>query len=150
MQVWLRLMIVWFIALALPVQGMAGAAMMHCGPGHHGPDAALTMPHDHGSAHGSAHDEGATAHHHAAMADSADLADATASPQDKAPSGAVTDLSKAKCSACAACCASAALPSASAPIAQSANAPTVFAEALVTVDAFASDGPDRPPRPLLA
>jgi hypothetical protein len=29
---------------------------------------------------------------------------------------------------------------------QSAAAPADFAEVIVTVDAFASDGPDRPPR----
>jgi hypothetical protein len=86
------------------------------------------------------------------MADSVDRA----SPADhtmaqaKAQSGKIHDLSQYTCSACASCCAGAALPSAMPRIHEPASAPVAFAEVVVTIDAFASDGPDRPPRSPLA
>ena len=36
----LRTVLIWFVALAVPAQGMAAATMMHCGPTHHGAQAA--------------------------------------------------------------------------------------------------------------
>lgn len=150
MQVWLRLLIVWFIALALPVQGIAGVTMAHCGQSHERMGAARATtaePLHHQHAAGEA---GVAHHHDTAVAAPADRAgDATASPAD-APSDPLTQPGQYKCSSCASCCAGAALPGQTLRLPEPAPAPTVFAEALVTVDAFASDGPDRPPRSFLA
>lgn len=142
MQVWLRLLIVWFIAIALPVQGMAGVTMAHCGSSHERMGAAIEAPQ-----HRHADHEAGAAHHHAAdVADGAAQAGHGAATQAKAQSGKLSDLAKYKCSSCASCCAGSALPSASPRLPEPTAAPAVFAEEMVTVDAFASDGPDRPPR----
>lgn len=136
MQVWLRLLIVWFIAIALPVQGVAGVTMAHCGSSHERMGAAIeATPHRH-AAH----------HHDASSAEGAGQADHAAGTQAVAQSGKLCDLAQYKCSSCASCCAASALPSAPPRLPESTAAPAVFAEEMVTVDAFASDGPDRPPR----
>jgi hypothetical protein len=139
MQVWLRLLIVWCIALALPVQGFASVTMAHCGPSHEGMHAAQGASHHDHSAH-----QASAAHHHDAPA-----ANAAAGPA-KAQPAAFSDLAKYKCSACASCCAACALPSAMLRIPQPLSTPTVFAEDVVAVEAYACDGPDRPPRLFLA
>lgn len=129
MRVWLKLLIVWFVAIALPLQGVAGVTMAHCGSSHERMESpAEASPHGHA-------DHGAAAAHHHAAADSA-----------QAEPGQWSDLVQVKCSSCAACCAGTALPSAAPGLPQVAAAPTVFTEDVLTVDAFASGGPDRPPR----
>lgn len=142
MQVWVRLLIVWFIAIALPVQGMAGVSMAHCGSSHERMGAAMEAPH-----HRHADHEAGAAHHH--VADAADGAaqpdHGTATPA-KAQSGKLSHLAQYKCSSCASCCAGSALPSAIPRLPEPTAVTAVFAEEMVTVDAFASDGPDRPPR----
>ena len=146
MQVWLRLLIVWFIAIALPVQGIAGATMAHCGSSHERMGAATqAAQHRHAD-----HDAGA-AHHHAA--DPVDVADQAADPADhasatpaKVQAGKLSDRMQHKCSSCASCCAGSALPSSTPHLPDTPAEPAAFAEVMVTVDAFASDGPDRPPR----
>lgn len=57
---------------------------------------------------------------------------------------------KQKCSACASCCSLGAILTAVPDIPVTESAPTVFATVVPTVDAFAVDGPDRPPRIVLA
>lgn len=143
MQVWLRLLIVWFIAIALPVQGMAGVTMAHCGSSHQRMGAAMDSPqHRHAD-----YESGAAAHHHpAAVSDGAAQPDHGTATQAKVQSGKLFDLAQYKCSSCASCCAGSALPSALPRLPEPIAAPAVFAEEMVTVDAFASDGPDRPPR----
>lgn len=142
MQVWLRLLIVWFIAIALPVQGMAGVSMAHCGSSHERMGATMEP-----TQHRHADHEAAAAHHHVDdVADGAVQADPDTATQAEAQSGKLSDLAQYKCSSCAACCAGSALPSASPRLPKTKAAPAVFAEELVSVDAFASDGPDRPPR----
>ena len=69
-----------------------------------------------------------------------------AATQAKSHSGNLSDLAQYKCSSCASCCAGSALPSAIPRLLEPTAAPAVFAEEMVTVDAFVSDGPDRPPR----
>ncbi len=142
MQVWLKLLIVWFTALALPVQGMAGVTMTHCGSSHERMGATMeATQHRHAD-----HDAG-SAHHHAA--DTAGVATPaghdTVTPA-KAQTGKLSDLAQHKCSSCASCCAGSALPSAMPRLPQANAAAVAFADESVTVDAFASDGPDRPPR----
>lgn len=142
MQVWLRLLIVWFIAIALPVQGMAGVTMAHCGSSHARMGATMEAPQ-----HRHAEHEAGSAHHHPAdVEDGAAQPDHGAAPQAKAQSSKLSDLAQYKCSSCASCCAGSALPSAIPCLPETMAAPAVFAEEMVTVDAFTSDGPDRPPR----
>ena len=142
MQVWLRLLIVWFVAIALPVQGMAGLTMAHCAPSHERMGAAAQV-----IAHQHADQDAGVAHHHNGDASHvADAADHVKVAQDPVKSDKMSNLAQYKCSSCASCCAGSALPSAMPRIPQVAAVPTVFAEAMISVDAFASDGPDRPPR----
>lgn len=145
MQVWFRLLIVWFVAIALPAQGIASATMAHCGSSHGRMDAAVEA-----SAHRHAHPMAGAAHHHdgaaVAVADHADHGHHAAATPAEAAQGKVADLAKYKCSSCASCCAGAALPGAMPSVPPSTDAPADFIDAVVTIDAFASDGPDRPPR----
>ncbi len=146
MQLWLKLLIVWLVAIALPAQGVAGVTMAHCGTG---PLAAVTAsghqhqhPRQHQHQHPQADQVADDSHHHGA-----DPADAdTAASAAKAQPGTLADVSQHKCSSCAACCAGTALPSAAPHLPQVESAAAVFAEDLLTVAAFASSGPDRPPR----
>ena len=150
MQLWLRLLIVWCVALALPVQGIAGATMANCGLGHERMGAASAATAGPGSQGHAERDAGTDHLHHAAAAHSADHAShAMATPAD-APSDHLAQSGEHSCSSCASCCAGAALPSLALRLPDPVCAPTVFAETMVSVDAFASDGPDRPPRSVLA
>ena len=145
MQLWLRLLIVWFIAIALPVQGMAGVTISHCGSSHERMGTAMeATQHRHAG-----HDASAAHRDDADPTDVSTLADQDTAAEAHAQSGKLSDLAQYKCSSCASCCASSALPSAIPRLPQAKAAPAVFEEELVTVDAFAPDGPDRPPRTLL-
>ena len=142
MPLWFRLLIVWCIAVALPVQGVAGMTMAHCGPGHERMGAAVDA-----TAHRHADPEAGAAHHqHAGKAVAASLAGHASHDMADAPSDPVSDLAQYKCSSCASCCAGSALPPAMLRVPNAVAAQAVFAEKGVTVAAFASDGPDRPPR----
>jgi len=136
MQVWLKLLLVWFVAIALPVQGLAGVTMAHCGSSHERMGAAMDAAHDAAAVH----------HHDADAADVSTQADHDTATLAKAQPDQLSDLAQYKCSSCASCCAGSALLPAMPRLPQVKAAPAVFAEKLVTVDAFASDGPDRPPR----
>lgn len=141
----LRLLIVWLMAVALPLQALASATMLHCGPSHERmqgakaravPDA--LSPHAHGPS------LAAASHDHHGVAVSAELAaslsDAAGQPEKFADPG------KYKCSACAACCSIGALPSPALAVPSPAVSSTVFFAVVPTVAAFAAAGPDRPPR----
>lgn len=80
----LRLLSIWLLALALPLQGVAAATMQFCGAGH------LLQTQLLDAAHSSGH-----AHHMDGGGDTTTEA---------------TTLAKFKCSACAACCMATALP----------------------------------------
>lgn len=147
MRVWLRLLTVWFIAIALPVQGIAGVTMAHCGPSHE----RMAVSADEGHPPHAGHD-GAASHHHDADAVADEMtaaSDHTASSPSEAKGAHPAQLGKFKCSSCAACCAGAALPSAALRLPPAPAVAATFDGAVVTVDAFASDGPERPPRTLL-
>lgn len=142
MQVWLRILIVWFIAIALPVQGLAGVTMAHCGSSHERMGAALESgQHRHAD-----HEAGAAHHHAAGVVEGTAEADRDAAVESQPPSGTLSDLAPHKCSSCASCCAGSALPSEPPRLPEPMASPAVFDEEMVAVDAFASDGPDRPPR----
>jgi hypothetical protein len=144
MQVWLRILIVWCIGIALPVQGVASVTMAHCGSSHERMGAAMeATQHRHAD-----HDAGAPHHHDADAADVSTQADHETGTQAQAQAhpDKVSDLAQYNCSSCASCCAGSALPPAMPRLPQANAAPAVFAEEGVIVDAFASGGPDRPPR----
>ena len=129
-----RLALMFLLAIALPLQGMAAATMAACGWG----------PHDH--VHAVAHD------HHAF--DSAGRADASSHEMHVAHShdgkADLADGALHKCSACASCCVGAAVPS------QAIAFDTVkltdrFAPLVArSVPAYVSEGLERPPRAFLA
>ena len=111
----------WLLATALPLQGFAAATMLTCGPAHHRM-AASAAPHAH------AH-EGHQHHHDA---------------------GTLQQLAKFKCSACAACCVAAALPSPTLTFDSPDLAEVHASVPPPAVAIFLTDGLERPPRPLLA
>jgi hypothetical protein len=158
MLVWRRLFLVWLLALALPVQGIAGAAMAHCGASHQRMAAGLqAAPHAHegaaaghrhaGPAAGAGHRHAAAPgaeearHHGHAAADPGAAADGADAEAD-----ARAELARYSCSSCAACCAGTALPSAALRVPRGASVAEDFIEPAAHVEAFVSDGPERPPR----
>ena len=138
-----KTLLIWLLVLALPAQGIAAAAMTFCGSGHHGI--------------ASAHVAMSAASEHLHRGDSlpvhgsdrgASVAAATidaASVTEKA-----SQATQQKCSACASCCSLGAMLSTVPVIAAFDPAPTVFTTVVPIVDAVATDGPDRPPRIVLA
>ncbi len=141
----IRTILVWLLVLAVPAQGAAAATKAFCGPNHSG--AAGT----HGEqvapaelAHPQADVQGTRGSHDKAPAHE-DSADAGSSP---APSkGAHSD--KQKCSACASCCSVGAILNSVLDVPAPDLTPTTFSVVVPSIDAFAVDGPDRPPRVLL-
>lgn len=132
----LKSLLLWLLALALPVQALAAAGMQHCGTSHERMrGAAAAQAHAH--AHDGAAAEGAHEHHHAA----APAAEATDAHAD--PGAAAAGFS---CSACAACCIALALPAAD--VRSAAPPPDAYASALsaVPVPPFVTGSLDRPPR----
>jgi len=134
-------LIVCLIALALPVQGMASTRMAHCAQGQQ----RLPVATDTSAHHDLAHADVGPAAQHLGMAVAAEADAATAAHADTT-SAKFTESAPHKCSACASCCAASALPSVMPRVPQPAFAPVVFGETTVTVHAYATDGPDRPPR----
>lgn len=133
-----RCLLVWLTVLAMPIQGIAAAGMMHCGPRipgvpqHHAQAAEPGGLHEH---HAGA--DGAHAHHHGAAQQGSDAPDAPSAFNGQADH---------HCSACAACCLGAALPASvmQVPVPNLSCAP-VLAPAVAPVS-FIAGGPERPPR----
>ena len=147
MGLFVRTLLIWLLVLAVPAQGAAAATMAFCGPNHHGSGATqveLAAPTEH--AH---HDSGAmTAHQHHDVTAQADE-DLSASASFAA-SAKVGDPGTHKCSACASCCSVGAILSSVLAVPAPVFTPTVFSTVVPRVDTFAADGPDRPPRMVLA
>lgn len=149
MRVWLKFVMACLLALALPAQGLTNATMLHCGSSHqrmHNAQPAPVAEHQAHQAAGSHHPHGAdhAVDHitdHTAPADHG-----TASPDTPETPDKVTDLGQYKCSACASCCAGLALLSSMPRVGAPERGTTVFLTVMPTVGAFATDGPDRPPR----
>ena len=140
--------VMWLLVLALPVQGFAASTMLLCGAGHHG-TVQVSEGHDH------ARHIQMGAHDVSGVAESAThdiAAEASRSNEDPAPSPSAAKQAKVagKCSACAACCSVAFLPTN--VIAFTAPAPSRVLPVveLTSHVGFFTDGPDRPPRLLLA
>lgn len=137
-----RTALMWLLLLALPMQGFAAATMLNCGPNHHRMLA--------GAAVESAKDDG-----HAAVGHDQHAMSMTDDRHEKASDGGANDLPSAhhldklmkfKCSACAACCVGAALPTAALVIASIPPAMTTAAFVYTPHVDFLSTGLDRPPR----
>ena len=152
---------IWLVAFAVPAQGMAAVTMMHCGPGHHGAQAAQTdvqpLPdasqasvgyssHGHASHPDLDANTASDTVHHATSPDAsaAAQADETIDPVK------VAKAASQKCSACASCCSGLALPSTAVipPTIDGAREVTVLS--LPEAASVVIDGPERPPRILHA
>jgi hypothetical protein len=144
----IRALLIWLLVLAVPAQGAVAATMAFCGPNHHGGGAAAQMRATAPAGH--SHQDGASAQGHehhqtAALADEESVA-----PDVAAASAKVSDASKHKCSACASCCSVSAILNSVLAVPAPVFTPTVFSAVVPSVVAFAADGPDRPPRLVLA
>lgn len=140
----IRTLLVWLLVLALPAQGAMAATKVLCGPGHGHHAAASAAPADAHAHH--AHGEPAAQ----AMPDAAvDPVDAALSAGSAGLSG-QADTQQHKCSACASCCSASALLGSALGVPMWQPAPAVFIAVVPRVEAIAADGPDRPPRHILA
>jgi hypothetical protein len=120
----IRIVMMCLLAVAVPMQGYAAAAMLHCAPAH---------KHEHKHQHPTAGHEAHEAHERHAQA-----------------SGDVHDASDIKCSACASCCTGAPLPAAALPPLSSPAAHELAAAPTPLIAPFLTGGLERPPRPSLA
>ncbi|HUG24125.1 hypothetical protein [Piscinibacter sp.] len=143
----IRLALLWLVAMALPLQGAAAATMLHCAPAHHRD--AMSAAHDHH--HGAAYQRHDHAHHGPLSTGEHTAHDTQTAEDDAATSAHGPDaLNKVSCSACAACSSGIALPAT--PVLLSPPALVHGASPAPSFDAavFLTDGPERPPRTLLA
>ena len=144
----IRALLIWLLVLAVPAQGAAAATMAFCGPNYHGASASSQVLPAASAQH--AHHGGAqgTAHQHP---DLAALADGHSSfVTQSAASTDAGDAVQQKCSACASCCSVGAILSSVLAVSAPVFTPTVFSAVVPSVDTLAADGPDRPPRIVLA
>lgn len=136
-----RTALMWLLLLALPLQGVAAATMLGCGPNHHrnteGAGAAGVHQHQHAGHDGHSHDLPASDVESAA-------ADVAGDPGTS--SHALDKGAKSKCSVCAACCIGAALPAAALLFARFDTVESPAALTPASHVGFFTDGPDRPPR----
>jgi hypothetical protein len=137
-----RMLLIWLLAFALPAQGVIAATMVFCGPNHHDRAAVAAVGHDADATH-QPHDLAAHSHHEAADKQ-AMASDEPASPDETAPPG------MQKCSVCASCCSAAAIYDTVPKLPALEPMAADFAALAPAVEPFAADGPDRPPRHLLA
>jgi hypothetical protein len=138
------MLLIWLLVLAVPAQGAAAATMAFCGPNHHGGGS----PRAEVSATSSEH-----SHHGDAMAGhelDADADAVVASADEVSVVVKASQAAKQKCSVCASCCSLGAILTTVPVVPASDSAPTVFTTVVPTVGAFAADGPDRPPRYVVA
>jgi len=134
-------MLIWVLAVALPVQGVAAATMLACGP-HHRHSGASASPTSHAprsvSHHSHLHVPNAAAPARAAAADM------------KGDTATLAEAPAHKCSACASCCLSAGVAT-EAIVFLAVDSPDLFARLVTrTPAAYVTEGPERPPRRVLA
>ncbi len=96
----LKICLLWMLALALPVQGVAASMQLACGPAHH-QSSMMQYVAAHEADHHMAKSESKTA--------SAQASSVQASLQASSPSDS-SDLANTTCSACATCCVGAVAP----------------------------------------
>ena len=142
MGVVVRTLLTWLLVLAVPAQGAAAATMAFCSPNGHG--AASSMADIKSSASEHSHHRGDMSVHES---DSGASAEAALADDGTTPASQGTNQ---KCSVCVSCCSLGAIPTSMQGISATDPAPTVFTTVVPTVDPFAADGPDRPPRHIFA
>ncbi len=146
-----RALLVWCLALAIPVQGIAAAAMQHCGAMHsqQQQQAAVALSDHHaGHAHAHrAHGLAADGHGHHGPAEPG----VTGAHSDLQPNAlGATDLAKSKCSACASCCSAVALLGVMPSVEVVRQHATRYPPLSSKFEPIVVAGPERPPRPFLA
>ena len=136
-----KLVLMWLLAVALPVQGLSAATMLACSSGHQEPRGVQSPAHLHAEKpgpHRSPPHDAVAAHSHAAVDDT----------QADAPGLAQRDVHK--CSACASCCLNAVVPDEPVTF-DCVELPDLFASLVAhSPSAYVTDGPERPPRAVLA
>lgn len=151
-----RILFVWLLMLAIPLQGFAATAMIFCTPSHHsttnvvvGKVASATLEATEHAAHH--HANGAHSSHHedksSAYASSNNSDDTTIKTNTPLK---IEKHGDSKCSACAACCASSAIVCSTLvnPVATTGSEPIPFT--LESFFSYVPEGSDPPPRPILA
>ena len=139
-----RTLLIWLLALALPAQGVMAATMIFCGPNHDGRAPAVAAAHHADAAH-QLQDSSARAHDTMADAQAEDTASDEAAAPDK-----FAQSAQQKCSVCASCCSAAAIHDTVPKLPVLEPVAADFAALAPTVEPFAADGPDRPPRHIFA
>jgi hypothetical protein len=135
----IRVLFVWLLAIAIPVQGLAAVTMLHCTHIDESTDSA----HDHDrAAAGHPHELGVPAAH-----SSADRGYCVDHGDDDAPG---VSAQVHKCSACAASNVGMALPSTTPALFAPASPLSPRPISTVVHATFLTSGPERPPRALLA
>ena len=95
-----RLLLIWFIAAAVPLKGLAAVTMVGCGPGHHSPRASVdALPHE---THAASH-EVREAVGSGVSGSAVEAVDEVPPAASELSTGQSTQL-KMKCSSCAPCC----------------------------------------------
>jgi hypothetical protein len=135
----IRTLVVWLLALALPMQGVAAATLVFCGQAsHHERHQAVAAGVVHADVHSHANAEVA--------ASAATAATAAIHGGDCQPASAEGHT----CSACAACCSVGAMLSPVPTVPMPDSAPIEFLMLVRAIGAFVADGLDRPPRRVFA
>ena len=135
-----RTLLIWMLALALPLQGAAAALMSFCDSNRRGA-AEAGHQHAHG---GEVYASAAQMSHHQALA----LTSQPSTGDQESLSSDATNAGSHKCSACASCCTVGALPDTVLTVPTPEIPVAFFTTPAPAVEAFAADGPDRPPRPV--
>lgn len=137
MRVLVRCLLIWLMALAVPLQGVAAASLRHCLPDHQRPHTLHADGHPHA---------GPSHSHHAGDAASS----SGSTTPDAGPHKSAEGFKAGKCSACAACCVALGLPT------PAVQVPEVPADAFIAIlrsaapPSFVPGRLDRPPRRPLA
>lgn len=142
----IRILLIWLMALAIPVQGIAASAMLHCGPNHstqagqvQSDVAVHHAQHGHAGQTGAHEDKDNTAAGPSTAASGYD-ADSGSRSTD------VTKLVKFKCSACASCCSAVAILHSVPAISVVEIVSDRDSSPVADLPGFVTDGPERPPR----
>ncbi|NPC55611.1 DUF2946 family protein [Caenimonas soli] len=133
----LRMFLAWLLLLAIPLQGLAAASMLYCGPAAKAQAQQTEAAHEH---HGhDVHESPAVTHdhakHHQAAPDTGEHS-----------SGSTLPDAGHKCSICAACCHAVAVNQTVQSFTLSEAPRTTSAEPLVLVYSRPTPVPDKPPR----
>ena len=139
----IRIAVLWILAAAIPAQGFAAVTVHRCAASHQRSAAQSAFVHADSVAH-------AHASHHHAGATASDPHDGDGSVKAVKAKDSAQSLSKGSCSLCATCCTAAALPATIVAFDATAFVEPLSAAVVSSVAVFLTDGPERPPRFLLA